>query len=150
VTGRLWLPSRGPYSPFSVGPRSLLARTCRECGKFADADSYPILNAGTKKEARRRVCHVCHNARKKRDREERGIGQPTARPPENLQTSAYRRWSQEDDQRMRELVALGTPYESIAVTLGRSMSAVYTRRVILGIARVRTSHRVETPWRIER
>jgi hypothetical protein len=126
-----------------------LARTCIACGKFADGESFPILNRGTRNEARRKVCHDCFNARKKRDREERGIGRPTARPPENLQTSAYRHWSAEDDQRMRDLIASGTPYEDIAVALGRSLLAVYNRRNALGISRVRPRHRVRQPWRIE-
>jgi hypothetical protein len=126
-----------------------LARTCIACGKLADGESFPTLNRGTPNEARRKVCHDCFNARKKRDREERGIGRPTARPPENLQTSAYRQWSVEDDQRMRDLIASGTPYEDIAVALGRSLRAVYKRRSILGISRVRPSHRVRQPWRIE-
>lgn len=147
---RVWVPSRGPYSPFSVGPRTLLARTCKSCGKLADGESFPILNARTKNQARRKICHNCSNANKKRDREERGIGRPTARPPENLQTSAYRLWSVEDDQRMRDLIAAGAGYEDIAVALGRSLKAVYKRRSDLGIARVRPSHRVEQPWRIER
>ena len=127
-----------------------MARTCIACGKLADGESFPILNRGTRNEARRKVCHDCHNKRKKRDREERGIGRPSARPPENLQTSAYRKWSVEDDQQMRDLVASGTPYEDIAVALGRSLHAVYTRRNILGLTRVRPSHRVAEPWRIER
>lgn len=127
-----------------------MARTCIACGKLADGESFPILNRGTRNEARRKVCHDCFNARKKRDREERGIGRPTARPPENLQTSAYRKWSVEDDQQMRDLVASGTPYEEIAVALGRSLHAVYTRRNILGLSRVRPSRRVATPWRVER
>lgn len=99
--------------------------------------------------ARRKTCHDCTNAQKKRDREERGIGRPTARPPEDLQTSAYRLWSVEDDQRMRDLIAAGTGYEDIAVALGRSLKAVYKRRNILGITRVRPSHRVKEPWKIE-
>ena len=144
------LPSRGPYSPFSPGGRTLVARTCRQCGALADGDSFPILNAGTKNQARRKVCHDCNNARKKHDREVRGIGRPTARPPEELQTSKYLFWSVEDDQRMRDMVAAGAGYEQIAVALGRSIRAVYKRRTVLGIARVRPSHRVEKPWRIER
>jgi hypothetical protein len=127
-----------------------LARTCTACGKLADADSFPILNKGTRNEARRKVCHDCFNARKKRDREERGIGRPTPRPPVPLQTSAYRLWSVEDDQRMRDLIASGISYEEIAIALGRSMKSVYIRRTRLGITRVRQSHRVAEPWKVVR
>ena len=144
------LPSRGPYSPFSVGSRTLVARTCVRCGQLADGDSFPILNARMKNQARRKVCHDCFNARKKLDREERGIGRPTARPPEGLQTSRYLLWSVEDDQRMRDMIAAGTGYEEIAVALGRSIRAVYKRRTVLGIAAVRPRHRVDTPWKVER
>lgn len=143
------LPSRGPNSPFSVGGRTLVARTCIRCGTLADGESFPILNARTKNQARRRTCHDCTNAMKKEGRE-RGIGLPFSRPPEVLQTSKYRLWSAEDDQRMRDLIAAGTGYEEIAVALGRSMRAVYKRRTVLGITRVRSSHRVAQPWRIER
>ena len=143
------LPSKGPHSPFSVGQRTLVARTCLTCGKLADGDSFPILNAGTKNLARRKVCHDCQNARKKRDREERGIGRPTARPPEELQTSKYRRWTKDEDKYLRENIN-GQSYEQIAVVLGRSLASVYTRRRILGLAAVRPRHRVEQPWRIER
>ena len=143
------LPSKGPNSPFSIGRRTLVARTCLTCGRFADGDSFPTLNKGRPNEARRRVCHECHNARKKQDRDERGIGRPTARPPEELQTSSYRLWSAEDDQRMRDMVASGTRYEDIAIALGRSMHAIYERRRRLGISRVRPSNRVAQPWRIE-
>lgn len=140
------LPSRGPYSPWSVGPRTLLARTCPNCGRLADGDSFPILNGGR---SRRRVCHDCFNARKKRDREERGIGRPIPRPPIDKQTSAYEFWSVEDDQRMRSLIDSGVSYEAIALALGRSLRAVYKRRTVLGIGKQRYSHRVEQPWRIE-
>lgn len=143
------LPSRGPNSPFSVGGRTLVARTCVRCGQLADGDSFPILNARMQNQARRKVCHDCFNARKKLDREERGIGRPPARPPAELQTSRYLLWSAEDDQKMRDMIAAGTSYEQIAVALGRSIRAVYKRRTVLGIARVRPSHRVEKPWRID-
>ncbi len=142
------LPSKGPYSPFSVGPRTLVARTCLRCGQLADGDSFPILNAGTRNQARRKVCHACQNARKKLDREERGIGRPSARPPEELQTSKYRRWTKDEDTYLRENIS-GQSYEQIAVSLGRSLASVYTRRRILGLANVRPRHRVDTPWRIE-
>jgi hypothetical protein len=142
------LPSRGPNSPFSAGGRTLLARTCKRCGRLADGGSFPILNRGTKNEARRKTCHDCTNLMKKLDRDERGVGRPPARPPEELQTSAYRRWSVEDDQRMRDLVASGTSYEDIAVALGRSLRAVYKRRSDLGISRVRRSLQVQQPWRV--
>ena len=143
------LPGRGPNSPFSVGPRTLLARTCRTCGKLADGESYPILNRGRKNEARRKTCHDCTNANKRRDRLERGIGVPTPRPPEELQTSKYRRWTKEDDDYLREQINEQT-YDQLAVHLGRSLLAVYNRRTFLGLAKVRPSNRVAAPWRIER
>lgn len=141
------LPSKGPNSPFSAGTRTLLARTCKECGELADGDSFPILNAGTPKQARRRSCHHCTNALKKKARQERGIGLPGPRPPERLQTSKYQRWSTEEDAYLRENVG-GMSYEEIAVSLGRSLNSVYTRRGILGLAVVRKRHRVEKPWLI--
>lgn len=141
------LPSKGPNSPFSPGPRTLLARTCTRCGELADGDSFPILNAGTPKQARRRTCHDCTNALKKRDREERGIGVPAPRPPEELQTNRKVRWSEEDDTYLLENID-GLSYEEIAVALGRSLYAVYKRRDVLGLAKVRKSHRVAKPWQI--
>jgi hypothetical protein len=146
MVGKPWLPSKGPNSPFSAGGRPVLARTCLSCGVLADGDSFAILNRGTKNEARRRVCHLCTNARKKRDREERGIGLPGPRPPERLQTSKYQRWSAEDDELLTEAIRKGWGYEEIAVALGRSLNSVYTRRGILGLARVRSMRRVEKPW----
>jgi len=143
------VPTRGPNSPYSVGKRTILAQTCLTCGEFADGDSFPVINTGKKNEARRKKCHKCVNTSKKRDRELRGIGLPTPKPPEILQTSRYHLWSSEDDQLMRDLIAAGTPYEEIAVTLGRSLKSVYQRRVNLGIAKVRKSHRVAKPWKIE-
>lgn len=142
------LPSKGPHSPFSVGGRTLLARTCKTCGRLADGESFPILNRGTKNEARRKTCHDCTNANKKRLREERGIGLPTPRPPEELQTSKYRRWTKEDDDYLREHIKQQT-YDQLAVHLGRSLLAIYNRRTFLGLAKVRTSKRVAEPWRIE-
>ena len=141
------LPSKGPRSPFSAGTRTLLARTCRDCGELADGNSFPILNAGKVNQSRRRTCHNCTNARKKRDREERGIGVPPPRPPEELQTSKYARWDAEEDTFLRENVG-ALSYEEIAVALGRSLHSVYTRRGILGLAVVRKRHRVEKPWQI--
>lgn len=138
------LPSKGPNSPFSAGTRTLLARTCLKCGELADGDSFPVISGVG---ARRRACHKCVNAQKKRDREERGIGVPVPRPPEELQTSKYRRWTKEEDEYLREHVA-DTSYEDMAIALGRSLDSVYTRRGILGLARVRKSHRVAKPWRI--
>jgi hypothetical protein len=143
------LPSKGPNSPFSAGQRTLLARTCRKCGELADADSFPVLNAGTKNQARRKVCHVCTNLQKKQDREERGIGVPAPRPPEELQTSRYRLWTAEDDQIMRDGIAGGDSYEAIAVKLGRSLRSVYKRRSDLGLAGVRKRHRVAKPWKLD-
>ena len=142
------LPSKGPRSPFSVGSRTLLARTCVDCGELVDGDSFPLLNKGTAKEARRKVCHNCHNARKKRDREQRGIGLPAPRPPEELQTNKKERWSEEDDTYLRENID-GLTYEELAVALGRSLHAVYKRRDVLGLSRVRKLHRVAKPWQIE-
>lgn len=142
------LPSKGPNSPFSAGGRTVLARSCKRCGELADGDSFPLLNARTSNQARRKTCHHCTNALKKRNREERGIGLPSPpRPPEELQTSKYRRWTQDEDQYLREHV-VDTSYENMAIALGRSLDSVYTRRGILGLAKVRKSHRVEKPWKI--
>jgi hypothetical protein len=140
------LPSKGPNSPFSSGTRTVLARTCRQCGELADGDSFPVLS-GTG--SRRHACHRCHNARKKQDREVRGIGVPAPRPPEAQQTNKRRQWTAEDDNRMRAGIDAGTGYEQLALELGRSIRAVYKRREILGLAQVRTRHRVAKPWRIQ-
>ncbi len=142
------LPSKGPYSPFSAGTRTLLARTCTQCGELADGDSFPVLNAGKRNQARRRTCHRCTNARKKRDRIQRGIGVPPPRPAESLQTNKKLRWSAEDDRYLRDNIDAQS-YEEIAVALGRSMNSVYIRRGILGLAPPRKKHRVEKPWRIQ-
>lgn len=136
------LPSKGPNSPFSVGTRTLIARTCIGCGDLADADSFPVISGVG---ARRRVCHKCFNAQKKRDREERGIGMPQSRPPEKLQTKRRTQWSIEDDNYLREHIS-SQGYEEIALALGRSLKAVYARRRALGLAMVRKRHRVEKPW----
>lgn len=141
------LPSKGPNSPFSAGGRTLVARTCAGCGELADGESFPVLNAGRHNECRRRTCHTCTNLAKKRDREERGIGVPPPRPPETLQTRKRQQWSKEDDAYLRGHVG-SSSYEQMAVALGRSLLAVYKRRDILGLPRVRKSHRVEQPWSI--
>lgn len=143
------LPSKGPNSPFSAGGRTVLARTCRQCGELADGDSFPMLNAGTRNQARRTVCHRCTNARKKRDREERGIGVPAPRPPVDQQTNTRRPWSVQDDDYLRANVTAQS-YEAVAVALGRSLASVYTRRAILGLAPVRKRHRVAKPWQVHR
>lgn len=137
------LPSRGPYSPFSAGVRTLLARTCIACGELADGDSFPVINSTY----RRKTCHHCTNARKKRDRIVRGIGVPAPRPPESLQISRKTRWSKSDDDYLREHIG-DMSYENIAIVLGRSLRSVYKRREVLGLAAVRTKHRVEKPWQI--
>ena len=141
------LPSKGPNSPFSAGRRTLVARTCAGCGELADGDSFPVLNAGTKNVARRKRCHKCTNEKKKQDRELRGIGLPGPRPAERLQTSKYRQWTTKEDQYLRDRVG-DTSYENMAIVLGRSLNSVYTRRSVLGLAKVRKSHRVEKPWKI--
>ena len=83
----------GP-NPYSAGTRTLLARTCMSCGELADGDSFPVISGVG---ARRKTCHHCTNAKKKRDREERGIGVPTPRPPLELQTSKWQAWTAEED-----------------------------------------------------
>jgi hypothetical protein len=140
------LPSKGPNSPFSAGTRTLLARTCLKCGELADGESFPVISGVG---ARRRACHACVNAQKKRDREERGIGLATkpARPPDELQTAKWRPWTAADDKFLRENVG-GMEYEAMAVVLGRSVRAVYKRRDVLGLPRVRKAHRVAKPWLI--
>jgi len=144
------LPSKGPNSPFSAGNRTILARTCKTCGELADGESFPLLNAGTKNQARRKECHHCTNARKKYNREVNGIGlPPRARPPEELQTFKWQPWSVEDDKYLRESYEKGYNYEEIGLALGRSANAIYQRRVRLGLANVRKSHRVEKPWKIQ-
>jgi hypothetical protein len=140
--GYQWLPSKGPNSPFSVGTRTLVARTCIKCGELADSDSFPVISGVG---ARRRTCHTCTNAQKKRDREERGIGLPQPRPPEKLQTKKRTHWSIDDDNYLREHIS-NHSYEKIALALGRSLNSVYIRRRILGLATVRKTHRVEKPW----
>lgn len=140
------LPSKGPNSPYSVGTRTLLARTCTRCGKLADGESFPVI-AG--KGVRRSTCHDCTNLKKKRDREERGIGLPAPRPAEELQTNKKQRWTESDDLYLTENLP-NKSYEEIALVLGRSLRAVYKRREILGITQVRKAHRVEEPWRIEK
>ena len=142
------LPSKGPNSPFSVGGRTLLARTCTSCGELADGDSFPLINIGKPNQTRRKVCHNCQNARKKRDREERGIGVPAPRPPEVQQTNKRQLWTAEDDEYLTENAGVRS-YEEIAVALGRSLRAVYKRREVLKIAAPRKLHRVEKPWKIE-
>lgn len=141
------LPSKGPNSPFSSGIRTVLARTCRKCGELADGDSFPVLS-GTG--SRRHACHKCHNRRKKQDREERGIGIPAPRPPENLQTNKRRQWTADDDRNLRAGITAGHSYEELAVKLGRSLSSVYKRREILGIAATRKRHRVAKPWKVHK
>lgn len=138
------LPSKGPNSPFSAGTRTLLARTCMKCGELADGDSFPVISGVG---ARRKACHKCVNAQKKRDRIQRGIGVPPPRPPLELQTNTKRQWSVEDDRYLRENIA-GQSYEALAVALGRSLASVYKRRDILGLSAVRKRHRVEKPWKI--
>ena len=113
---------------------------------MADGDSFPIISGVG---ARRRACHKCTNAKKKRDRDERGIGLPAPRPAEKFQTSKYQRWSAEEDRILTDLIAGGAGYEAIAIILGRSLNSVYTRRGILGLAKVRKQHRVEKPWKIK-
>ena len=140
------LPSKGPYSPFSPANRTLVARICASCGQLADGDSFPLINQGAG--GRRKTCHLCTNARKKRDREERGVGVPVPRPPEELQTARWQKWSKEDDAYLREHIENMT-YENIAIVLGRSLHSVYTRRAVLGLSRVRKAHRVEKPWSIK-
>lgn len=142
------LPSKGPNSPFSVGNRTLLARTCKACGELADGASFPLLNARTPNVARRKVCHHCQNAFKKTKREEGVYAMPAPRPPEELQTSKYRLWSAEDDQMLRQGIAEGDSYEAIAIKLGRSLRSVYKRRSDLGLAPTRKRHRVAKPWQI--
>lgn len=139
------LPSKGPNSPFSAGRRTLVARTCGLCGELADGDSFPIISGVG---ARRKACHKCVNAKKKQDREERGIGVPAPRPPEALQTNKKRQWTADEDNYLRERIE-DTSYESMAIVLGRSLHSIYTRRRILGLAAVRKKHRVEKPWKIE-
>lgn len=118
------------------------------CGELVDGDSFPILNAGTHKQARRKVCHNCFNARKKRDREERGIGVPLPRPAEVLQTNRKLKWETADDEYLIEHIGTQS-YEQIAVALGRSLNAVYIRRGVLGLPKPRRLHRVEKPWSIQ-
>lgn len=142
------VPSKGPNSPYSAGPRTVLARTCMACGELADGDSFPMLNAGKHNQARRKTCHKCTNAKKKRDRILRGIGVPAPRPPMELQTNKKLQWSAEDDTYLRENIN-ALSYEEIAVALGRSMNSVYQRRGYLGLAIVRKKHRVARPWRIQ-
>jgi hypothetical protein len=144
------LPKKGPNSPFSAGNRTILARTCSRCGELADGDSFPLLNAGQKNQARRKVCHNCQNLQKKRDRDERGIGlPPRTRPSEPLQTSKYQQWTTKDEKYLREAYEEGYSYEDIGLALGRSANAVFLRRVRLGLPRLRKSHRVEKPWKIQ-
>jgi hypothetical protein len=144
------LPSKGPNSPFSAGNRTILARTCKTCGELADGDSFPILNAGTKNQARRKECHHCTNARKKHNRETRGIGlPPRTRPPEQLQTYKYELWTDKDLDYLKDAYEQGYSYEDIAIALGRSAQAVFQRRVKLGLPRQRKQHRVEKPWKIQ-
>ena len=142
------LPSKGPNSPFSAGIRTLLARTCTACGELADGDSFPVLNAGKHNQARRRTCHKCTNAKKKLDREQRGIGVPEPRPTMDKQTNRWRQWSAKDDQYLRGNIGAQS-YEEIAVALGRSLNSVYKRRDILGLSTVRKRHRVAKPWKIQ-
>jgi hypothetical protein len=123
-----------------------VARTCRQCGELADGDSFPVISGNG---SRRRACHKCVNAKKKQDRELRGIGVPPPRPPLPLQTNTKRQWTAEDDKYLREHVGLDS-YEDIAVALGRSLRSVYKRREILGLATVRLRHRVEKPWSVSR
>jgi len=144
--GRAWLPSKGPNSPFSAGTRTLLARTCSQCGELADGESFPVIS-GTG--ARRRACHRCVNLRKKRDREDRGIGVPGPRPPAELQTQKWRQWTADDDRALKAGLEAGQTYEDLAVALGRSLRSIYKRREVLGLARVRKRHRVAKPWRLD-
>lgn len=142
------LPSKGPNSPFSAGNRTILARTCSKCGELADGDSFPLINQG--RGGRRKVCHHCQNARKKKDREERGIGlPPRTRPSEQLQTSRWQQWSVEDENYLREAYEQGYSYEDIGLALGRSANAIFLRREKLGLPRLRKKHRVEKPWKIQ-
>lgn len=139
------LPSKGPNSPFSAGTRTLIARTCIKCGVLADGDSFPLISGVG---AHRRSCHKCVNAKKKRDREERGIGLPPPRPAEHLQVNKKRQWSTSEDQYLRDNINTQS-YEAIALALGRSLNSIYTRRQVLGLATVRKSNRVEKPWTIK-
>lgn len=141
------MPSKGPNSPFSAGNRTILARTCSKCGELADGDSFPLINQG--RGGRRKVCHTCQNRQKKADRIQRGIGVPDPRPPVELQTSKWTPWADIDDRILRDGHEAGITYEEIAVALGRSVNSVYQRRVRLGLSRVRKSHRVEKPWKIQ-
>lgn len=142
------LPAKGPNSPFSVGSRTLLARTCTRCGRFADGDSFPILNRGTKNEARRKTCHECTNVLKRQAREQRGSGlpHPNKRVPED-HVRTWREWTQEEDRYLREHLQTDS-YAEIASVLGRTLRAVYKRRDVLGLPKVRKTLEVAEPWQL--
>ena len=115
------------------------------CGDLADADSYPVISGVG---ARRRSCHHCVNAKKKLDREQRGIGLPPGpRPPEDRQTAKWQRWTRDEDEYLRSTLYDLSILE-IAESLGRSTRAIYKRREVLGLPTVRVKHRVEKPWMI--
>ncbi|MCC2319725.1 hypothetical protein [Cellulomonas xiejunii] len=110
---------------------------------LGDGESFPLIDG----RYRRSGCHRCFNKRKKRDREERGIGLPPPRPASHLQVNRHIAWSQADDDYLRQHLPVDE-VEDIAKALGRSVNAIYIRRAALGPASMRIRHRIAQPWRI--
>ena len=102
----------------TVGKRTILAKTCPLCGEFKMADQFGVLH----KYYRASYCRRCHNVH----------GRPKIREHQlkalDVAHKHRRPWTEDDIDKMRQMIHEGLSGAQMALQLRRTLYAVYTMK----------------------
>ena len=103
----------------TVGPRTLLAKTCVRCGLFKMADQFGFVRGGKYKDS---FCRACHNLDSRP-----GIVAHQDRA-KAVAVKHRQPWTARELDRLHEMTQKGLSAPKIALALNRTVYAIYTAR----------------------
>ena len=129
-TGRGNHTRAGYYNPNNPGQRTLLARTCAECGKFLPAKFFKGRKGNTKHNSGTRTCIRCLNSKRNNAKSTNDRLQAAT-----LETAVNigKEWVASDDEYLREAHERNEPLVVSAIKLGRTYYSVSARAVNIGL-----------------
>lgn len=104
----------------TCGPRTLVAKTCLECGELKMAKAFPSHNKGLYYGS---YCYVCHRINHTMP----GFRNSQEKALEGA-TNHYKQWTEAETQQMLDMTSEGHTVAVIALTLNRTVYSIFNRR----------------------
>ena len=116
-----------PDSPFVVGKRRLLAKTCTQCGELRNADKFQHQVTGYWGT----YCFTCNSKQSNK------LVNKSNAESQDKATSKHNPWTDKDIEKLWALYYEGKPHVEIAAALGRTRSSIATALTRFGYGKER-------------